>query len=269
MKINEIRESGMIEYYVLGLLTDEDVKKVEGFLMQYPELRRDYLEIQASMQAYAKSMGIQPKNNLEDAILKEIKKSGDKTPIEDDRAKKQTDVSSVNTGSSGLFRNLLMMALGLAALFFAWKANNTNSTVNDLQSQYAILENECDSLKTIQLEKISTFEKLNSTNNKSINITPTEGYQETNLLFHFNNADKQNYIQIKSMPEIATNQAFQLWSLKEGVDPIPLTIFKQSGDLLIPVDHEEGTGTYAITIEDENGATSPTLSRLIGTISVA
>ena len=104
--------------------------------------------------------------------------------------------------------------------------------------------------------------------NRILNMTPTSGYPETQLLFHINTVDRQNFIQVQNLPGIAANQAFQLWSLKPGVDPIPLTVFKQGDDFIIPVDFEEGTGTYAITIEAEGGAQVPTLERLIGTVTV-
>lgn len=271
MTAKEFRESGLLEYYVLGVLSDQEVAKVEGYLIQYPELQSDYLEIQRSIQEYAKAQSIQPRADLEDSILKSVRELGDKSPVKSPKVSPESSkLINNNSGNAlGLFKNLLLLTFGLATLFFAWKYSQKGNEYSNLQSEYIALETSCDSLNEIQLEKIETFEKLNNINNRSINITPTGGYLETNLLFHFNEVDKQNFIQIKRMPAIASNQAYQLWSLKDGEDPIPLTVFKDSGDIIIPVDFEEGTGTYAITIEAEGGATVPTLSRLIGTISVA
>jgi len=47
-----------------------------------------------------------------------------------------------------------------------------------------------------------------------------------------------------------------------------LTVFKKGDNYILPVDFEEGTQTYAITIEKAEGVQVPTLSRLIGTIGV-
>jgi len=271
VKLNEIRESGLIEYYVLGLLSDQEVKEVEGYLVQYPELQVDYFEIQRSIQAYAQTNGIEPKIGLENSILSTIRESGDQSKVtSSENSKSSNERKEIsNDNSSGLWKDFFLVGLLLSTLFFAWKSNTTSNSLDTLQTEFDALETQCDSIKDIQTQKIENFKKLSSHNNRTLDLTPTDRYKETSLLFHINNVEKQNFIQIKNVPSIASNQAFQLWSLKDGQDPIPLTVFKDGDDIVIPVDYEDGTGTYAITIEDENGAQSPTLSRLIGTVSVS
>ena len=112
------------------------------------------------------------------------------------------------------------------------------------------------------------YDQISSKRNTPIFFAATDNYSETKLILHYNPSDRRNYIQVSNLPTLEAGQAFQLWSLKDGVDPIPLTVFsKEDGDL-IPVDFEEGTGTYAITIEKAGGVDSPTLTRLIGTAGV-
>ncbi|MBK8625039.1 MAG: anti-sigma factor [Saprospiraceae bacterium] len=69
------------------------------------------------------------------------------------------------------------------------------------------------------------------------------------------------------MYTIKSNQAFQLWSLKDGVDPMPLNVFADK-NTIIPVDFIDQTATYAITIEPKGGSKSPSLDKLIGTMGV-
>lgn len=271
MDINEIRQSGLIEYYVLGLLSEQDAQMVEGYLMQYPELQADYLEIQNTMQAYTKVQSIKPSAGLEQSALDLIRKSGDKTPVQTKSTKKNTnEASTLDKSSSSSFdwKSLALPALLAAALFFSWDGYNKGLEYDTLQEEYNLYKEDCESKQEEEERRRTIYANINSVNNKTIELTPTDGYQETNLLFHNNDVAETNYIQVKNLPEIAANQAFQLWSLKDGVDPIPLTVFKDGDDLVIPVDFEAGTGTYAITIEDEAGATVPTLTRLIGTIGV-
>jgi len=78
---------------------------------------------------------------------------------------------------------------------------------------------------------------------------------------------KKNFIELKKMPSITSQQSYQLWSLKADVAPIPLTVF-QGDENIFEVAFEEGTGTYAITIEPLGGKESPSLENLVGTISI-
>ena len=274
MTVKEIRESGILEHHVLGLLSEQDVLRVEGYLMQFPELQKDYLEIQMAMQSYAKSEGITPKRNLEAQIKSLIKDQGNQNIVKSKKenttsANKQNDnTKKPNNNSSNLFKNFILFSLGAITMLSSWYAYEKNNDNKKLQQSYIALKDDCENERASQDEIILKYKEINRENSKTLNFTPTKGYNETNLLFHFNPVTQKNYIQIKKLPAIASNQAFQLWSLKDGTDPIPLTVFKNGEDFIIPVDFEQGTGTYAITIENENGATTPTLSRLIGTVGV-
>jgi hypothetical protein len=271
VNIKEIRESGMLEYYVLGLLSEQDAQKVEGFLVQYPELRFDHLEIQKSLQEYAKSEGVAPKRNLEKDIIKLIEAKGAKNLKPNNSGANTPSKNNIasNSSDSRWFKNVLLFSLGALTAFSVWFAFDKNNDFDRLQREYEALEATCDSIQIYQDQKIKLYDELNNPNGKALEITPTDTYKKTSIIFHYNPIDKKNFIQIKNLPVIATNQAYQLWSLKDGVDPIPLTVFNQENGFIVPVDFEEGTGTYAITIEDEKGATVPTLTRLIGTVSVA
>ncbi len=271
MSINEIRQSGLLEYYVLGLLSDREAQMVEGYLIQYPLLQADYLEIQKTMQVYAKAKGIQPRKELEQNLLLLIGAEGSKTVLETKEGKHQANKSDKNTKTDkggANWKSFALPALFAAALFFSWYGYNKGLEYDNLQEEYNTYKEDCETQQANETKRRNIYANVNTPNNRTLELTPTENYKETNLLFHNNEIDKRNYIQVKNLPQVAANQAFQLWSLKDGVDPIPLTVFKNGDELIIPVDFEEGTGTYAITIEDEEGATVPTLTRLIGTIGV-
>ena len=242
MSIKEIQESGLLEYYVLGLLSEQDVQKVEGYLVQYPQLQEEYLEIQKAMQAYASAQGITPKVGLEQKIISEVKANGSKTPVE----ASNTNQLSNSTNSGSDWKSFAVPALLAAALFFSWSAFKKGKQHEALQKEYKTYKENCESQQAASLQKQIIYANISTPNNRTLELTPTDGYKETNLLFHYNEVDKRNYIQIKNLPEIENNLAFQLWSLKDGVDPIPLTVFKAGDELIIPVDFEEGTGTYAI-----------------------
>lgn len=264
MTVKEIQESGLIEYYVLGLLSEKEIAQVRGYLEQFPELQNDYDDIQSAVQMYAKTNGVVPRKDFSKDITQYIKSNSENKIKSDNSSNNKTsDKPKTSTPFKLLSIVFGIATLGLIALFI-----NKNNAFQELEKSKVILENECDSIQNEQANTLSLYESLNSEENNSLLFTPTENYQTTKLIFHNNKISKKNFIQIQNLPEINRDQAFQLWSLKDGVDPIPLTVFKNGGDYIVPVDFEEGTQTYAITIENESGAQVPTLTRLIGTVGV-
>lgn len=255
MTLKEIRESELLEYYALDLLTEKQRSEVEQYLVQYPDLNKDYLEIQQSLQSYAQSQGVAPKRDLKSDILNKVKPN---IP--------PSNKNAPNADTSTL--KYLIPILGLALLgatYFAWKTTNE---YNDLQVQFEDYKTNCEEENIKNEQQVFALQQLTSPGNRSLKIEPTNQYPETDLILHTNNATRKNFIQVTNLPNISEGQAYQLWSLKRDTPPIPLTVFGENDASIIPIDFEEGTGTYAITIEQEGGAQTPNLDQLIGTVTL-
>lgn len=261
MDISEIRASGLLEQFVLGQLSEVEQKQVEGYLLQYPELKNDLFSIQNALQKYAETYGIQPKSHLEDRILEEIRSKGG-------FAKNSSIVNKKAPSNNKNFWSGLSVLLGLlviAAIWYSYKLSDENK---DLKSTIQETAAACDSLDRVNKIYIKYYESMLSFETTKLDFTPTPGYPEVGLKFYYNPSQKENFIQINNLPLIQSNQAFQLWSLKDGEAPIPLDVFTGEKGEIVPVRFIDGTKTYAITIEKSGGVESPTLEQLIGTVGV-
>ncbi|MBT8233885.1 MAG: anti-sigma factor [Saprospiraceae bacterium] len=257
--VKDIRESGLIEYYVLDILSQEERSQVEKYLIQFPELQKDYLEIQAAMQSYAQSQNIIPRKGLSNDITNYINENS---------ANKINKGGGGKSGSSSNLFKFLTGILGLVSVGALWFAFQKDNQIKEIQNEYAVYQSDCDSTVNAQNEKLSVLEFLNNPDNNSLEITPTDNYSNTKLILHSNPNTRRNFLQVNELPTINRDQAFQLWSLKDGQNPIPMNVFTLEGEIFIPLDFEEGTKTYAITIEQAGGSQVPTLTRLIGTVNV-
>lgn len=256
MTIAEIKTSGLLEQYVLGLLSAEEVTQVEGYLAQYPELKRDISEIEYALKQVAIAAGETPRAGLENEIISSI------------TGKQPSAPSSPSTPPTGLPSWLTPLAGALAIGALIWgimlntKVHTLNQTIKDNQAA-------CDSITTKQANDIIAYKQLLSPEVRVIPLQATPDFAMTKLTLFTNEAAKQNFIKISELPPIAANETYQLWSLKAGVDPIPLSTFSGSPDDIVAIDFEDGTGTYAITIEQKGGAKVPNLKRLIATVGVS
>ncbi|NNF34993.1 MAG: anti-sigma factor [Saprospiraceae bacterium] len=253
MTLEQIRNSGLLEAFVIGDISQDDKMVVMDVIAKYPELKNDLAEIENALQLYASAHQVEPSENLKENILKQAKMS----------ASTSSDDLKTPPGNSW-YRYLWWMGwIALAAIFF-WK----NNQLNQLQAEYDQLRLACDSLQEIQDQQIRVFNDIRDENNQIFAVNATEKYPDTDLYLHVNATSNTNYIQIKNLPPINANQSYQLWSLK-GDQAIPLDVFQGEGDNIFNVQFEPGTDAYAITIEPLGGQQTPTLDDLIGVIPLS
>lgn len=262
MGIKEIRESGLLELYVIGDCTDSEVATVENAINQFPELKNDLYQIGASLEKYARISAIQPSEGLKEQFITEAKRRENLAPK--DSAPQQLDkVSTVPKVPMWLGGLLAALSLLLGYLFF-----NGQSDLDRLQQEYDRYKIACDSIQQAAQIQYALNEQLNDPANTLLAMAATDKYSETDL-FIIHNRDRQlNFLQVQNLPSITDDQSFQLWSIKEGQDPIPLTVFQGDEGFVVPIDFETDTNVYAITIETRGGATSPNLDNLIGTVNM-
>lgn len=251
MELREIIESGILELYVLNRLSDEEVRQVETYIQQYPELAEEIQAIERAFFAIGRSVELPIASEIKEAIL----------------ARVRGQFGGTSRGQNPLLGMVSsLLAIGLLAALYFW--NSQRHQLNELQSEMVQNQIDCDSVKSEQSAQLARFNQIYSPNNKILAFQATENYPETQLYLHTNAASSTNFIQIQGLPAIAANQAYQLWSLKGNDPPRPLDVFQHSG-ALIEVDFIEGTNAYAITIEDRDGAETPNLDQLIGVVNVS
>lgn len=259
MDIREIRASGLLEQYVLGNCSKQETEIVEQALQDYPELKKDLYEIGNALEQYAKNFQVEPSADLKAEFLKSVKGNSTSPP---------TPRAAPKVKPSNRFPTWLtsLLALGCLGLSYLYISNSQQRTV--LQEEYDNYKILCDSIQATADIQYALIEDLQNPNNQVLALGATPKYNETELFLIYNNVDQKNYLQVQNLPTISNQQSYQLWSLKAGVDPIPLTVFQGDEGVFIPVDYEDGTATYAITIEPFGGVQSPTLDDLIATVNV-
>ncbi len=253
MTIDELRESGLLELYVIGDVSAAERQKVEQMVKDHPELMSEIQEIEAALGTFALAHAVLPDPSLKDTILKKISGSEKPKPPSNDK----------KSGNWGLGL-LLASILALGALLWGWM---NKSQITELENQLTILQRDCDSIVDAQGNRLAFFDGLfNESDVLALSATPK--YPNTTLFLYSNNNTQTNYLQAINLPNITPQQVFQLWSLKGSGAPIPLSTFSGEGGIPQEIDFEGGTDVYAITIEPAGGSQAPNLDELIGTIPV-
>lgn len=260
MTSKEIRESGLLELYALNEITDVNRKIVETAIAKDPDLLAELQQIDRALFNFAEANGVEPSSSLKDEILENVRSNVSKDIPSNKMEQKVPERRRSRSGSSWLLLSLLVGSM----LFIGYQFNSIQGYQAQLQSTLA----DCDSLATVQSQNMEQLMAIQDPSNNFYAFTATEKFSSTDIILLSNTSSEKNFLKIDNLPEITANQSFQLWSLKPDQDPIPLTVFVGEKGAIIPLDFEEGTSTYAITIEQKGGALVPNLEQLIATVNV-
>jgi anti-sigma-K factor RskA len=260
MTSKELKGSGLLELYALGTISDANKKIVEDLISKDKSLFQELKEIEQALELYAQSKGIKPSDELRNKVIQNIKANGVKS-----KSINVTEGKSINNGIfNGTICKILGALLAAALVFGFFQLTQKNNFKNQLEKANITK----DSILSQLQEDQQILQEISEPENVYIAFTPTEKFESTEIVLLTNAETETNYLKVENLPEINDGQAFQLWSLKESGDPVPLNVFNPAEGEIIELDYENGTVTYAITIEDENGAITPNLDNLIATANI-
>jgi anti-sigma-K factor RskA len=255
--IKEIIESGILELYVLNQLGPEESAEVELLSTQHTEIAQEIHEISLSLEKYSQLMAVPPPSSLENKIFDNL------PPKDRSNLPPNDEIPHSSSGSSKMV-TILLTAIALLNAFLYYNQLNKNKS---LESDFAKKSQICDSIANTQQQQYAILEAISAPGNQIVKLAASEKYAGIDLYLHSNTKTKQNLIQIVEAPTLQVNQTMQLWALKEGQAPQPMDLFVSSQDF-VKVGFVDDATTYAITIEPKGGSSSPTMSNLLGTMSV-
>ncbi|MBL4663888.1 MAG: anti-sigma factor [Flavobacteriaceae bacterium] len=253
MTAEEIIASGLLELYVTGSLSQEEIQEVEKAMALYPSVKKEVTQIETSLIHLSETVG--------GTVAPKVWKNVDQTT---------NGVRSLSTPK----RNLSSMTGWAAALiFFAGLAFMIKQNA-DLKGQ----------LRTVSTQNVVLKEKTNNTNvqlaqtKELLEITRSKDYKAIDLsgnipvsplayaTVYYNKDENIAYIDAKGLPAPPKGKVYQVWSLI--MDPLTpssiglLNSFDTSETSFFKVENIPFPEAFGITLEPEGGSESPTLSQL-------
>lgn len=250
MNIQEYIGSGILELYLLDQLSPSEKIEVEKMANLHPEIKQELHELELTLEKYALGSAIQSPQNIKTELFSKLPPKN----IVNNNSK-NTDKPQTNT-----IGNYLIAALfAIAAIVYYMQWNNYEELQNQIKKERLL----CDSLQSANEIKYQFVNDIKKDGNEIVKIAATPKFANTLIYLHTNKSEKLNYLQLNNLPPLEKGQAYQLWSLQEGKNPIPMEVFKDA-NIFVKVGFLDETVNYAITIENEKGSTIPNLENLLG-----
>jgi len=121
MTLDEILQSGILELYVLGQLTEQEIQEVESAMKRYPQLKSEVVEIEQALFKYDGLFKTPPPAGTLDSILAQTNTTNNK------------DVNTQKGGFnwSGIVSAILGFSLLASVFFYHQKTNELENTIDD------------------------------------------------------------------------------------------------------------------------------------------
>lgn len=261
--IQEYIDSGVLELYVYGTLSEAESLEVSRLVALHPELKTEVERIEKVLLELSAATAPETSSRF-DAIQKRIQSQNEDDVIPLSR-KEIPQISK---------RTILFSTLGWAAAILLLIAIGYQYTrklkleeqIVDIERKQILQEAR---MQMAEEELASTQQLLDVLRDKDV-ITVPLGAQviapEAYAAVYWDKENGKAYVDVRGLPTPPEGKVYQLWSLTlDPLTPTNMGVLDQydtKGTQLFAVDNPNASQAFGITLEPAGGSDTPTLEQL-------
>lgn len=265
MDIKEYIESGILELYVYGALTETESREVSAILKRHPEVEKEVEEIEAALRKLSAATAPYNPEALLSRIKAKLSKKADREVVTMETKSRTPWVSYIGWAASILL---------LVGLFFMFEDNNDlREQLNSEKVRSARMEQQIVDIREDAEKSENLLAILRSKNISRVNLQGQGVAPDAYAAVYWNKEENKAYIDAKELPEPPRGKVYQVWSLK--MDPLTptsiglLETYEVDDNKIFELDNANQSEAFGITLEPEGGSESPTMEQLyvLGAVS--
>ena len=255
MNIREYIESGILELYVFGKLTDEEHKEVNEIASQNEEVRDEIIAIEKAVINLSYTVGFDlSADNYEKIRHRLMEKHQAHISAEPRRSN-----FSQYLGWAASF--VLLLALGYQ-YFRNTEVTEETKTVTAQRDKFEQLLANADA-KNAENEK--TLATLRDEFSTIVTLEGQAAAPDSYARVYVNTGKNEIYVDLAGLPEPPQGSVYQVWALKlNPLTPASIGVIddKNANNGILKVQHFDGAEAFGITLEPAGGSATPTLEQL-------
>ena len=281
MNTKEYIQSGVLELYAAGALSDTEAREVEAMAAQYPEVQAELAAIQDALLSYSAAFKKNPKPELRSTILNRIDEiegvsSANILSVPEAAGKLNTIDTTGNSSFNYVQQparfNYLMAAVWIflvlnivGNVYFFTKLKNTEEQMAGVLNENNKMKLEYEKIRLDMDKKSTDMKMVMNRSNKIVDLKGMEIAPQSFATVYWNPNSKKVMLNVSNLPMPPADKQYQLWALKDG-KPIDAGVFDMqpgSGDdmHMMPVTIADADA-FAVTLEKKGGSPQPTLTQL-------
>ena len=256
MEAQEYIESGILELYVYGLLSEKENLEIAEMAKKNPEMDQEIISIEKAVIALSSSFSpFHSVENFEKIKARLELKHG-----------KVVDIKPASNWSQYVgwaAAVLLLLGLGYQTLELT-KTKEAISTVgnekNKIQREYAFLDQQ-------NKETEKNLGIVRDIKNTGVTLGGQTVSPTSFAKVYWNQQTKTTYIDAAGLPAPPKGMVYQVWSLKLSPVLTPTSIglldnFEGNKQKIFAVDQTDSAEAFGITLEPAGGSPTPTMEQL-------
>ena len=265
MDIKAYIESGILELFVAGQLSEAENKDVQEMMIKHPEILQEVLEIESAVIKLSAAMS--PKDNKH--LLQLIK---DKLNFDNNDVK----VVSIEKARYNWLTYTGWAAALIVGAGLLWTMNQNQqleTQVSDLDIENLYLENQIEKAKSDLAVKENLLNVLRDRDIISVPLGGQGEFADSYAKVYWNKEDNSIYLDAQGLPNAPEGKVWQVWSLTlNPLTPTSLgTIdnFNEDANKIFNIENANESQAFGITLEPAGGSESPTMEQLytLGVVS--
>lgn len=256
MDIKQYIESGVLELYVLGHLSQQDTLEVEKNAAEHTEIAAEIDRIEVSLEelAFATASEVNPK--VLDRTLEQLRAGR--------RPRAGNAGAPPAAGGAARYLPWVLAALALALAAWLWVGkNSTEEKLNNTEQELEQLRSDCRSITTERDDSQNILASLSSPDNQSIVLNGTDNAPDKRAVVFYNPTEEEAFFTASNLPAPPSGKQYQLWAIDaDGPKSLGVLDLDLDGSAILPVDFIPAAAAFAITLEDLGGKPQPDLTQL-------
>lgn len=258
-------ESGILELFVAGQLSEQENIAVQKVLLEHPEVLQEVLEIESAVLKLSASMAPSDNAHLLQLIKDKLQRDGrDVKVVSIDRPK-------YNWMTYTGWAAALIVGAGLL-----WTLNQNKQLevqISDADIEKAYLELQIEQAKTDLAVKENLLNVLRDRNIISVPLGGQGNFTDSYAKVYWNKENNSIYLDAQGLPNAPEGKVWQVWSLTlNPLTPTSLgTIdnFNDDDNKIFNIANANESQAFGITLEPAGGSETPTMEQLytLGVVS--
>ncbi|WP_243389596.1 anti-sigma factor [Flavobacterium cyanobacteriorum] len=251
----EYIESGILELYVFGLLSESDMQEVQQMAAKHKDIEQEIVAIEQAVVnlSYSVSPHLSAEN-FEKIRQKLIEKHDGFIVMQPRR-----DTFAQYLGWAAA----VVLLFGLGFQYYRYnEVVEENTKVVAQRSQFEQLVASLEKKNNATEEALSV---IRGKNTATVRLAGQAVAPQAYARVYIDRDAKQTYVDVAGLPEPPKGKVYQVWALKlNPLAPTSIGIIASTTDKngIFTVDTYEGAEAFGITLEPEGGSPSPTLEQL-------
>ena len=258
MDVEAYIESGILELYVAGALSEKENKEVYALMQEHPEILQEVLEIENAIIKLTSATSRGKNKALLQSITTALGFDNNKEKIVPVKPLRYNWVTYTGWAAA------IILGVGLF-----WTLNQNKQLQSDIQtvnSEKSDLELQIEYAKNSLTEANTLISVLRDDNITEVPLAGQANFANTYAKVYWDQENQRIYLDAAGLPDPPRGKVYQVWSLTlNPLTPVSLGTldsFIEDDNKIFEIENLNASEAFGITLEPEGGSASPTMEQL-------